>query len=165
MSATAIRHFPTEITQMTTLSPVQAQVVAALAQGRTVTAAARDAGIHRSTIYEWFKTVPEFPAAVDEARAEYTEILRDDLKDLAAQALSALHAILDDPKAPAGPRVRAALAVLNRPQFPQHDWHLPVSVGTPREQRFLEDFDSFKADYDISRMAEVINKQAAAEAA
>jgi hypothetical protein len=162
MSAAAVLHNPTETTQITTLSPVQAQVVAALAQGLTVTAASRDAGIHRSTIYEWLKTVPAFPAAVEEARAEYTEILSDDLKDLARQALSALHAILDDPKAPAGPRVRAALAVLNRPQFPNPDWHLPVPVGSPREERFLRDFASFKADYDFSRMAEALNKQAAA---
>jgi hypothetical protein len=164
MSATAIRHFPTETTQLTTLSPVQAQVVAALAQGRTVTAAARAAGIHRSTIYEWLQTVPGFPAAVDEARAEFTDTLHDDLKDLASRALSALHSILDDPKAPAGPRVRAALAVLNRPQFPNPDWHLPVSVASARQQRFLVDFASFKADYDFSRMAEALNKQAASAA-
>jgi uncharacterized protein YecA (UPF0149 family) len=39
--------------QHANLSPAQAQVVAALAQGRTVTTAAQDAGLHRNTIYNW----------------------------------------------------------------------------------------------------------------
>ena len=33
------------------LSPAQAQVVAALAQGRSITAAAREASVHRATIH------------------------------------------------------------------------------------------------------------------
>lgn len=40
------------------LSPVQAQVVTALARGDTVTAAACQAGIHRTTIHHWFETSP-----------------------------------------------------------------------------------------------------------
>jgi uncharacterized protein YecA (UPF0149 family) len=37
----------------TILSPAQAQVIAALAQGRTITDAAHDAGQHRTTIRHW----------------------------------------------------------------------------------------------------------------
>ena len=51
------------------LSPVQAQVIAALAQGRTVTAAAQDAGLHRNTIYNWFQD-PAFKTAADDAQRE-----------------------------------------------------------------------------------------------
>ena len=52
----------------TTLSPVQAQVIAALAQGRTVTAAAQTAGVHRNTIYNWLNE-PLFKTAVEDAEA------------------------------------------------------------------------------------------------
>src|SRR5205809_777338 len=38
------------------LSPAQAKVIAALAQGQTVTAAAEDAGVHRTTIHHWMRS-------------------------------------------------------------------------------------------------------------
>ena len=41
----------------TILSPVQAQVIASLAQGRTITDASHDAGLHRTTIHHWFRTL------------------------------------------------------------------------------------------------------------
>ena len=50
------------------LSPAQAQVIAALAQGRTVTAAAQEAGLHRNTIYNWYYE-PAFKTAVEEAQS------------------------------------------------------------------------------------------------
>ncbi len=43
------------------LSPAQAQVIAALAQGRTVTAA--EAGLHKNTTYNWYHE-PAFKTAV-----------------------------------------------------------------------------------------------------
>src|SRR5258705_13914445 len=46
-----------------TLPPAQAQVIAALAQGRSVTAAALEAGIHRTTIHNWLPPEPAFKAA------------------------------------------------------------------------------------------------------
>jgi AcrR family transcriptional regulator len=121
-------------------------VVAALAQGQTVTAAARSAGVHRATIYDWFKSVPGFTDAVHQAREEFRETLDDGLQDLASKALSALAAILEDPKMPAGPRVRAALAVLHRPQFPNPDWNLPIPIPTNREQIIREDVARQKAE-------------------
>lgn len=148
MPDAAIRHNPTETTLYSTLSPAQAQVVAALAQGHTVTAAARGAGIHRSTIYEWFKSVPGFIETVHQAREEFRETLNDGLQDLASKALSALGAILDDPKIPAGPRVRAALAVLHRPQFPASDWNLPIPIPTCREQIIREDIARLQAEQE-----------------
>ena len=160
MPAAATRQNPTQTTPITDLSPVQAQVVAALAQGLTVTAAAQDAGIHRATIYEWFKTVPGFKKAVDESREDFKETLRDDLKTLSAKALSALHEILDNPKAPAGARVRAALAVLQRPQFPDRGWNLPAPAASPKEQAILEQLALVEADYKHMRMTEALDKQA-----
>ena len=66
---------------------MQAKVVAALAQGRTVSAAARDVGVHRSTIHQWLRDHPEFKAAVNSARREYNALLNDQLRELASTAL------------------------------------------------------------------------------
>jgi transposase len=51
------------------LTPAQAQVIAAFAQGRTVTAAAQAAGLHRNTIYNWLND-PSFKTAAEEAQRE-----------------------------------------------------------------------------------------------
>jgi hypothetical protein len=144
--AAAARQNPTETTHISTLSPVQAQVVAALAQGLTVTAAAGHAGIHRSTIYEWLKTVPGFQSAIRESREEFKETLRDDLKTLSAKALSTLHEVLDDSQAPAGVRVRAALAVLQRSDLPSQSWNLPAPAASPAEQAILQQIAVLEAD-------------------
>jgi hypothetical protein len=69
------------------LSPAQAQVVAALAEGRTITAAADAARIHRCTVHDWSKRSKPFRAAINEARSEYEEMFRDGIKDLYVLAL------------------------------------------------------------------------------
>src|SRR5579859_3250482 len=81
------------------LSPAQAQVIAALAQGRTVTAAAQGADIHRNTIYNWLNQL-EFKTAVNQAQREYVAVLSDGMRDLAALALDAMRRLLEDPKTP-----------------------------------------------------------------
>ena len=48
------------IRQNSTLSPAQAQVIAALAAGESITEAARAAGVHRSTIHNWLKEGRQF---------------------------------------------------------------------------------------------------------
>src|SRR6266568_3455551 len=122
----------------TNLSPVQAQVIAALAQGLTATDAARDAGIHRTTIHHWFRTQPLFNTAFREAQREYVETLRDGMRDLAARAVETLRNLLDDPNTPPAVRLRTALAVLQRPHFPQPGWHLPERIESPREQQAMQ---------------------------
>ena len=109
----------------TGLSPVQTRVAAALAQGATVTGAAREAGIHRTTIHHWFRTEPRFNQAVQQARAEFAATLADELKDLATLALATLRDLLTNPNTPASVRLKAALAVLNRPELPGKSWSLP----------------------------------------
>src|ERR1700688_3704990 len=99
------------------LTPARAHVVAALAQGRTVTAAAQDAGLHRNTIYNWLNE-PAFKTAVEEAQREYVAILSDGMRDLAALALQTLRNLLEDPKTPPSVRLKTALAILQRPHFP-----------------------------------------------
>ena len=141
--------------QPANLSPVQAQVVAALAQGRTITTAAAEAGVHRNTIHNWFHE-PAFKTAVENAQAEYVAILRDGMRDLAALALQNLRALLEDPKTPASVRLRAALAVLQRPHYPQPEWHLPERIEEPRRQQYVDNLAELRADYDAMRMAEAL---------
>ena len=70
----AVHHNSSDSDTNINLSPVQAQVIAALAQGRTVTAAAKDADVHRNTIYNWLNE-PTFKTAAQEAESEYVAIL------------------------------------------------------------------------------------------
>jgi uncharacterized protein YchJ len=141
------------------LSPAQAQVIAALAQGRTVTAAAQGAGIHRNTIYNWLDQ-PEFKTAVDEAQREYVVVLSDGMRDLAALALGTMRSLLEDPKTPASVRLRTALAILQRPHFPQPGWHLPERIEDPRQQQVVDGLAEIKADYDAMRMTEAMEASA-----
>ena len=53
------------------LTPAQAKVIKSLARGQTVTAAAEDAGVHRTTIHHWIRTEPAFKIAVETAQSEY----------------------------------------------------------------------------------------------
>ena len=141
------------------LSPAQAQVIAALAQGRTVTAAAQDAGLHRNTIYNWLHE-PAFKTAADEAQREYVAILSDGMRDLAARAVETLRNLLDDPNTPPAVRLRTALAVLQRPHFPDRGWHLPERIEDPREQQVVDGLAEIKADYDAMRMTDAIQASA-----
>ena len=104
----------TNSTQLHELSPVQAQVVAALAQGRTFTAAASAAGIHRSTIYNWLNKDKAFLPAVEIANAESQQQQCDEMVELKALALKTLRDLLEDPKASPSVRLKAALAILKR---------------------------------------------------
>ena len=71
-------HFDT--ISYTKLSSAQAQVIAALTQGRSVTAAALEAGLHRTTIHHWLRHEPAFKLAVEQARTEYAVTLNDGIR-------------------------------------------------------------------------------------
>jgi transposase-like protein len=142
------------------LSPAQAQVIAALACGQSVTAAAREAGLHRSTIYNWLQHEPQFKTAVESAQREYVEILNDGVRDLAADALRTLRELLNDPNTPPAVRLRTALAILQRPHFPAQGWNLPESIELPHRQRILDGLADIKADYDAGRMTDAIEERA-----
>ena len=85
---TSVHHNSSEFDTISNfdLSPAQTQVIVALAQGRTVSDAARDAGIHRSTIYNWFRHQPTFQAAFEDARREYVETVHEGMRELASYA-------------------------------------------------------------------------------
>src|SRR6266404_8042483 len=110
------------------LSPVQAQVIEALAQRQTVSAAAEKAGIHRTTIHHWIRNEPQFKAAVQTAQSEYTAEVNDSIHELAAHALLTLHDLLRDISTPHAVRLKTALAILQRPHAPNPGWNLPAPV-------------------------------------
>lgn len=97
------------------LTPAQAQVVRSLAAGRSVSAAAREAGLHRSTIHNWLNQSPAFVEAVRQARLDFQIELSGQLLDLSAAALESLRGLLSNPDTPPAVRLRAALAILDRP--------------------------------------------------
>lgn len=120
------------------LSPAQARVALSLASGASLSHAARSSGVGRTTIYAWLKDNPHFSAAIEHAKMEYIATLRDRVRDLSAKALDTLDAILDDPSVHPSVRLKAALAVLNRPHFPDQGWHLPEKTNHPGDEQALE---------------------------
>lgn len=115
------------------LSPVQLQVLDLLLAGSTVTEAAEQAQIHRTTIHHWCRVDAVFVAALNAAKERRFHDVNDELRSLSGPALEALRQALtvDKPVAPA--RLRAALAVLKAiqqdaprsPAISQHTVALP----------------------------------------
>ena len=139
--SSAVRHNPAHPTQESDLSSVQQQVVAALAQGCTITAAAAKVQMHRSTIHEWLNAAPAFRAALAEARSQYAAQLRDEMKELSATALATLRNLLEDTQTSSSVRLRAALAILER-----QDWNLPADAERNAERNADKD-----RDWDLDR--------------
>jgi len=95
------------------LTPRQRRAVVALLTTGDVTAAAKEAGVSRESLYRWMKQ-PAFLAAVREAEASALDELSRMLVRLGRTAAGTLAKAMGDPKAPYPTRVRAADAVLGR---------------------------------------------------
>jgi hypothetical protein len=107
-----IHHNSSHSSPLPPLTAQQLQVLKLLLEGHTVTAAAEQAGIHRTTIHHWCRTKPEFVHALDAARRNRHAILHDEMDRLAASAITVLEKTLADDSAPPALRVKGALAVL-----------------------------------------------------
>ena len=122
-----------------TLSHDQAEAAHTLARGGTVSAAADAIGVHRSSIYNWFKTDPHFKQAIEEIRRDRNERLLDDLRQLESLAISRLRNILESDSVPASVQLRAALTILTRPKPSPavEEWNLPrmESLSTTLDRR------------------------------
>ena len=55
-----------------------------------------------------------------------------------SQALSTLRNLLNDPATPPHVRLKTALAILERPHFPDPDWHFPESLNSQRQEEVLQ---------------------------
>ena len=95
------------------LSPKQRRAVASLLTTGEVSAAAREAGVHRDTLHRWLKQ-PAFLAAVRAAEAAALDDLSRLLVRLGRTATVTLGIAMLAPAAPHPPRVRAADAALGR---------------------------------------------------
>jgi transcriptional regulator with XRE-family HTH domain len=114
-------------------SLAQSKALAGFASGLTLTEIAAIAGVSRQTIYNW-REDPNFHRAATACTKEYVDTLRDQLLTLSRKALARIEAILDDPNASHTIALKAALAILNRPQFPAPGWNLPVkNIEVPVE--------------------------------
>ena len=98
-------------------SATQQQILALISSGATVAASARQAGIHRNTIYNWLRS-SGFRNAVDKARYDAAIHWHEQATTLAEAALNTLAEILDNPDAPASVRARIALAIVARAATP-----------------------------------------------
>lgn len=91
------------------LSPLQQDVVLALVDHRTVMAAAKAAGVSRSTVYNWLEKEPEFRRAVGQARAQVFEAGLDTINAAFEKAVRKLEDCLEHGSSSI--RLKAAVAI------------------------------------------------------
>jgi len=104
----------------TTLSASQQQVLALIATGSTAPAAAAAAGVHRNTISNWLR-LPAFHQAFLQAEFDRAVAFREQAAAMAPDAYAAVRTLLADPATPAGVRLKAALAIIDRANAPLPD--------------------------------------------
>jgi hypothetical protein len=99
------------------LSVIQTKAIAALATGCNISSAACLVGVHRSTIHDWL-TQPDFRSALAESQQEFLDLYQDQLLAIANLAIDTIRQTLENTELSPALRLRAALAVIDRPLFP-----------------------------------------------
>src|SRR5579872_4790354 len=94
------------------LSPSQEQVLALIYAGSTLSQAAQSAVVHRNTIYNWFRSALPFRFALARAREAKAHYWREQAEECAQTAIDTIRAIMTDPNALAGVRLKAAQSIL-----------------------------------------------------
>ena len=94
------------------LTSIHEQVLALIAAGSTIAAAAAAAGVHRNTVGNWMRS-PVFRRALADAQYDKAASWREQAESLASAALDTIRATLTDASAPAAVRLKAALSILN----------------------------------------------------
>jgi hypothetical protein len=95
------------------LTAKQRKAVEALLTTGDVSAAAKEARVHRNTLHRWLQE-PSFAQAVRDAEAQAIDELSRMLVRLGRTAVGTLAKAMTDPKAPYPTRVRAADVTLTR---------------------------------------------------
>ncbi len=103
---------PTDSSILDALNAVQQDVLQALVAGQSISAAAKSAGVHRSTVHNWTRHHPRFAPVLLEARHTRAERLLDELGDLTGLAIDTFRHILSDQDAPASTRLKAAMEIV-----------------------------------------------------
>lgn len=128
---------------MQSLTPLQLQVIQALLSGQSITAAADAAGIHRTTIHHWTRTIPEFRLTLESVRQARIDAVSDGLSELVAPCFDLLKKVITDDSAPLALRVRAVLAVLKHSVTPEKSLTKALSdQWTTLQSAFSEGYKS-----------------------
>ena len=136
----------TDSTLSATLTAVQQQVLQALVAGQSISAAAKAAGLHRSTIHLWNQKHPDFARVLLAARHHRAECLIDELGDLADLALDTFRHLLSDEHAPASVRLKAAMEIFKL---------VETQRPTVRETTIAEvQFDRLDRDLQLHQVAQ-----------
>jgi hypothetical protein len=114
------------------ISPVQDQVIAAVANGASIADAAAEAKVHRNTIGNWRRSSAIFRTAFSEALYDRALLIRDQADALAGTAVETIRAILLDPKVAPSVRLKAALAILKQASAPPPEAAEVQSPATPK---------------------------------
>jgi hypothetical protein len=94
------------------LMPKRREVIEALAHGASVTDAAKQAEVDRSTVYCWLKTDAAFVAELNRSRQDRRDALQARFGELASEASNVVSDLLKREDTPAAVRLKAALCVL-----------------------------------------------------
>ncbi len=97
---------------MQSLTVKQLEVVKALSSGLSATTAADVAGLHRTTIHHWCRTIPEFRDALEVAKQARIDIVYDEMNALVSPSIDILRHIIEDESVSPALRIRTALAIL-----------------------------------------------------
>jgi SEC-C motif len=97
---------------MTSLTPQQHRIIAAISNGTTITQAAAAENIHRNTIGNWRRTNPTFAQELEFAATEYRCYWHEQVTALIPQAIHAIEDCLTNPKSSPSIRFRAASLIV-----------------------------------------------------
>ena len=117
----------TQSTQFDTLTPIQIQVLQSLVEGLSVTAAAKEGGLHR--------TLPDFARAYLTLRQHRADWLVGDLADL---AIITFPHILSDESASASVRLKAAVEIVKLAEA-QSPTTLATALADPKFEKLDTD--------------------------
>jgi len=96
------------------LTPQQQRAIERLLLGATITEAAQAAGVSRQTVSEWSNHHWPFQSELSERRAQALRDVQQRLEEAALMAVEVLAQIAADPAQPAGVRIKASVAILER---------------------------------------------------
>ena len=137
---------PTESSILDALTAVQQDVLQALVAGQSISAAAKAAGIHRSSVHLWTQKHSAFARALLAARHDRADLLLDELGGLAGLALDTFRHILSDESAPASVRLKAAMEIVKL---------VEAQRPTVRETTLTEvQFDRIDRDLQLHQVAQ-----------
>ncbi|MBS1823993.1 MAG: SEC-C domain-containing protein [Acidobacteria bacterium] len=94
------------------LNAKQLEAIQALSSGLTATAAADAIGVHRTTLHNWCRTIPDFSDTLEASKRAYIDKYRSAMNSLADPSINILRNILDDDSASPSLRLRTALAII-----------------------------------------------------